>query len=40
MAGLPLLNRADSFLSRFPSLASRMLVVLEKQGDERVKPET
>jgi SAM-dependent methyltransferase len=40
MAGLPLLNRADSFLSRFPSLASRMLVVLEKQGNERVKPET
>ena len=32
MAALPLLNRLDSFLSRFPSLASRMLVVLEKQG--------
>ena len=31
MAALPLLNRVDSFLSRFPSLASRMLVVLEKQ---------
>jgi SAM-dependent methyltransferase len=30
MAALPLLNRVDSFLSRFPSLASRMLVVLEK----------
>ena len=30
-AALPLLNRVDSFLSRFPSLASRMLVVLEKQ---------
>jgi hypothetical protein len=27
---LPLLNRIDSALSRFPSLASRMLVVLEK----------
>jgi SAM-dependent methyltransferase len=40
MVGLPLLNRADFFLSRFPGLASRMLVVLEKQGDERVKPET
>jgi hypothetical protein len=33
MAALPLLNRVDSFLSRFPSLASRMLVVLEKQRD-------
>jgi SAM-dependent methyltransferase len=33
MAALPLLNRVDSFLSRFPSLASRMLVVLEKQGE-------
>jgi len=33
-AVLPLLNLADSLLSRFPSLASRMLVVLEKQ----VKP--
>jgi SAM-dependent methyltransferase len=33
MAVLPLLNRVDSFLSRFPSLASRMLVVLEKQGE-------
>jgi len=33
MAALPLLNRVDSFLSRFPSLASRMLVVLEKQPD-------
>ncbi len=32
MAALPLLNRVDSFLSRFPSLASRMLVVLEKQA--------
>jgi SAM-dependent methyltransferase len=31
MAALPLLNRVDSFLSRFPSLASRMLVVLEKR---------
>ena len=31
MAALPLLNRVDSFLSRFPSLASRMLVVLEKE---------
>jgi len=30
-AALPLLNRVDSFLSRFPSLASRMLVVLEKR---------
>jgi SAM-dependent methyltransferase len=33
MAALPLLNRLDSFLSRFPSLASRMLVVLQKQPD-------
>jgi len=33
IAALPLLNRLDSFLSRFPSLASRMLVVLEKQPD-------
>jgi len=33
MAALPLLNWADSFLSRFPKLASRMLVVLEKQGE-------
>ena len=33
MAALPLLNRVDSYLSRFPSLASRMLVVLEKQGE-------
>lgn len=33
LAALPLLNRVDSFLSRFPSLASRMLVVLEKQGE-------
>ena len=33
MAALPLLNRVDVFLSRFPSLASRMLVVLEKQAD-------
>jgi hypothetical protein len=33
MAALPLLNRVDTFLSRFPSLASRMLVVLEKQRD-------
>jgi len=33
MAVLPLLNRLDSFLSRFTSLASRMLVVLEKQSD-------
>ena len=33
MAALPLLNRLDSFLSRFPSLASRMLVVLERQGE-------
>jgi SAM-dependent methyltransferase len=32
-AALPLLNRVDSFFSRFPSLASRMLVVLEKQLD-------
>jgi SAM-dependent methyltransferase len=40
MVGLPLLNRVDSLLSRFPSLASRMLVVLEKQRDERVKPES
>jgi SAM-dependent methyltransferase len=32
MAALPLLNWVDSFLSRFPSLASRMLVVLEKQA--------
>ena len=31
MAALPLLNWVDSFLSKFPSLASRMLVVLEKQ---------
>jgi SAM-dependent methyltransferase len=33
MSALPLLNRVDSFLSRFPILASRMLVVLEKQAD-------
>lgn len=33
MAALPLLNLVDSFLSRFPILASRMLVVLEKQAD-------
>jgi len=33
VAALPLLNRVDSFLSRFPSLASRMLVVLEKRGE-------
>jgi len=33
MAALPLLNRVDSFLSRFPSLASRMLVVLEKRDE-------
>jgi SAM-dependent methyltransferase len=32
-AALPLLNRVDSYLSRFPRLASRMLVVLEKQAD-------
>ncbi len=31
LAALPLVNRVDSFLSRFSSLASRMLVVLEKQ---------
>jgi len=31
-SALPLLNRVDSFLSRFPRLASRMLVVLEKQA--------
>jgi len=31
MAALPLLNRVDTFLSRFPGLASRMLVVLEKR---------
>jgi SAM-dependent methyltransferase len=31
MAALPLLNRLDSFLSQFPRLASRMLVVLEKR---------
>ena len=30
---LPLLNRVDSVLSRFPSLASRMLVVLEKVSE-------
>jgi hypothetical protein len=30
---LPLLNRVDSVLSLFPSLASRMLVVLEKPTD-------
>ena len=30
LAALPLLNRVDSILSRLPSLASRMLVVLEK----------
>jgi SAM-dependent methyltransferase len=33
MAALPLLNRVDSVLSRFPFLASRMLVALEKQPD-------
>jgi len=33
MAALTLLNRVDSFLSRFPTLASRMLVVLKKQAD-------
>jgi len=33
MAVLPLLNQVDSFLSRFSSLASRMLVVLEKLGE-------
>jgi SAM-dependent methyltransferase len=32
IAALPLLNQLDSFLSRFPSLASRMLVVLELGG--------
>jgi SAM-dependent methyltransferase len=32
-AALPLLNRVDSVLSRFPFLASRMLVALEKQPD-------
>jgi len=32
MAALPLLNWLDSRLSRFPSLASRMLVVLEKHA--------
>ena len=31
MAALPALNWVDSFLSRFPRLASRMLVVLEKR---------
>jgi SAM-dependent methyltransferase len=40
MAALPLLNRVDSFLSRFPILASRMLVVLEKQTDSRGKSES
>lgn len=39
MAALPLLNRVDSFLSRFPVLASRMLVVLEKQADSGGKSE-
>lgn len=28
---LPLLNRLDVFLSKFPALASRMLVVLDKR---------
>ena len=32
-AALPVLNQVDSFLSGFPALASRMLVVLEKQPD-------
>ena len=32
MAALSLLNRVDSYLSRFRSLASRMLVVLEKRA--------
>ena len=37
MAALPLVNRVDSILSKFPSLASRMLVVLEKRaGGSRV----
>jgi hypothetical protein len=31
---LPLLNRIDSAPSRFPSLASRMLVVLEKTSPQ------
>jgi len=35
IAALPLLNRLDSFLSRFPILSSRMLVVLEKLEDSR-----
>jgi hypothetical protein len=30
---LPLFGRIDSVLSRFPKLASRMLVVLEQKGD-------
>jgi SAM-dependent methyltransferase len=30
---LPLFGRVDSVLSRFPKLASRMLVVLEQKGD-------
>jgi SAM-dependent methyltransferase len=40
MAALPMLNRVDSFLSRFPSLASRMLVVLEKQAGLEGKSES
>jgi len=40
MAALPLLNRVDSFLSRFPILASRMLVVLEKRADSGGKSES
>jgi hypothetical protein len=42
---LPLVNAVDSVLSRFPSLASRMLVVLEKPAepeevrDERLDPD-
>lgn len=38
MAALPLLNRLDAFLSRFPILASRMLVVLEKQDASTGRP--
>jgi SAM-dependent methyltransferase len=39
IAALPLLNRVDSFLSRFPILASRMLVVLEKLADSPSRSE-
>jgi SAM-dependent methyltransferase len=35
---LPTLNGIDSILSRFPSLASRMLVVLEKPSNREGRP--